>query len=83
MQRKWNKLGAYMYVEKLRQNVTEKKTKLKTKTSKYLKKQTAADQNIGSHQHRHSRRRRKQSTTYLQKNMLILLSHAQKKSGKK
>lgn len=39
----WNKLGAYMYVEKLRQSLTEKKTNLKTKTSKYLKKQTAAD----------------------------------------
>lgn len=39
----WNKMGAYMYVEKLRQNQTEKKTNLKTKTSKYLKKQTAAD----------------------------------------
>lgn len=39
----WNKQGAYMYVEGLRQKLSENKTNLKTKTSKYLKKQTALD----------------------------------------
>jgi Zn-dependent M28 family amino/carboxypeptidase len=39
----WNKLGAYMYVEGLRQNLNENKINLDTKTSKYLRKQTALD----------------------------------------
>ncbi len=39
----WNKQGAYMYVEKRRQKLTENKTHLKTKTAKYLKKQTSLD----------------------------------------
>ena len=39
----WNKQGAYMYFEKRRQALTENKTHLKTKTAKYLKKQTSLD----------------------------------------
>lgn len=39
----WNKQGSYMYVEGLRQKLNENKASLKTKTSKYLKKQTALD----------------------------------------
>ena len=39
----WNKQGSYMYVEKRRQNLTENKSRLRTKTAKYLKKQTSLD----------------------------------------
>ncbi len=39
----WNKQGAYMYVEKRRQKVSENKARLGTKTARYLKKQTELD----------------------------------------